>query len=65
MGESECPCMRDAIGCPGPHGKIRYHSPYKANQAAGGTEERNLVLSNLQNPHVVQDAASGVSALRA
>ena len=50
----------------------------KANQAAshilfrlyttyqpGGTGERNLVLSNLQNPHVVQDAASGVSALRA
>ena len=49
----------------------------KANQAAsqilfrlyttyqpGGTGERNLVLSNLQNPHVVQDAASGVSALR-
>eukprot|EP00439_Symbiodinium_sp_Y106_P028464 s4801_g3.t1 len=46
----------------------------KANQAAsqilfrlyttyqpGGTGERNLVLSNLQNPHVVQDAASGVS----
>ena len=31
----------------------------------GGTGERNLVLSNLQNPHVVQDAASGVSALRA
>ena len=50
----------------------------KANQAAsqilsrlyttyqpGGTGERNLVLSNLQNPHVVQDAVSGVSALRA
>ena len=30
-----------------------------------GTGERNLVLSNLQNPHVVQDVASGVSALRA
>ena len=50
----------------------------KANQAAsqvlfrlcttyqpGGTGERNLVLSNLQNPHVVQDAVAGVSALRA
>ena len=51
----------------------------KANQAAspilfrlyttyqpGGTGERNLVLSNLQqNTHVVQDAVSGVSALRA
>ena len=50
----------------------------KANQAAsqilfrllydipaGGIGERNLVLSNLQNPHVVQDAASGVPALRA
>ena len=50
----------------------------KANQAAsqilfrlyttyqpGGTGERNLVFRNLQNPHVVQDAVAGVSALRA
>ena len=42
------------------------------NQAAsqilfrpGGTGEHNLVLSNLQNPHMGQDVASGVSALRA
>ena len=50
----------------------------KANQAApkilfrlyttyqpGGTGERNLVLTNLQNPSAVHDATSGVSALRA
>ena len=49
-------------------------SQRKANQTAsqilfrlyktyhsGGTGERNLVLSNLQNPHVVQDAVAGVS----
>ena len=31
----------------------------------GGTGERNLVLTNLQNPSAVHDATSGVSALRA
>ena len=31
----------------------------------GGTGERNLVLTNLQNPQEVQDAALGVLALRA
>ena len=30
----------------------------------GGTGERNLVLSNLQNPHVIHDATAGVAALR-
>ena len=27
MGESECPCMRDALGSLRPHSEIRYHSP--------------------------------------
>ena len=69
--------MRDALGCPGPTVKSDIIAR-KANQAASqtlfrlytthqpeGNRERNLVLSNLQKPHVVQDAASGVSALRA
>ena len=30
----------------------------------GGTGERNLVLSNLQNPQVIHDATAGVAALR-
>ena len=30
----------------------------------GGTGERNLVLSNLQNPEVIHDATAGVAALR-
>ena len=30
----------------------------------GGTRERNLVLSNLQNPQVIHDAVAGVAALR-
>ena len=30
----------------------------------GGTGERNLVLSNLQNPQVMHDATAGVAALR-
>ena len=30
----------------------------------GGTGERNLALSNLQNPQVIHDATAGVAALR-
>ena len=30
----------------------------------GGTGERTLVLSNLQNPQVIHDATAGVAALR-
>ena len=39
---------------------IRLYTTYQP----GGTGERNLVLSNLQNPQVIHDAVAGVAALR-
>ena len=64
MGEGDPVVKADLIARKANHSASHILFRLYTTYQPGGTGERNLVLSNLQNPQVIHDATAGVAALR-